>query len=85
MKTMRTRYKVLIALMAAVTVILAATLVRSVWHYYHPISELDAIFGFSLKTRIFVCGLYFIPVYAGTWLLWLLSVGLADWLRDRSR
>lgn len=81
---MKTRYKVLLVLMAAVTVVLLVIQGRAIYFYYHPtIPDLPS--GFGLTDILLLDLIYFFPIYAGTWLLWLLGAGLIDWLRGRSR
>lgn len=60
--------------MIAITVVLIALHIFIVIQYNSPRSPLDAIFGFSLKDRIIISTLFFIPIYLGTLLIWFLSV-----------
>lgn len=64
--------------MIAITVVLIALHIFIVIQYNSPRSPLDAIFGFSLKDRIIISTLFFIPIYLGTLLIWFLSVKLMD-------
>ncbi len=83
---MKTRHKVLLALMAAVTVIMVVIQGGVAYRYHHPPLTPMPPSGYALTDILFLNTIfYFLPAYLGVWLLWAIGVKIALWLKYRDR
>ncbi len=82
---MKTRHKILLVLMAALTVIMVVIQSGVVYCYHHPpipkLTSSISLTGILFLNTIF----YFLPAYLGVWLLWAIGVKIALWLKYRDR
>ena len=77
MKRWKTRHKVLLGLMLAVTIIMIGCHIHTAIWFSNPETYIYHI-SISLKSKLILNTLMFIPIYLGTLLLWFLGVKIAD-------